>query len=249
LHLLVNGTQIIAHGDVEVRCPNDPRNGSGTKGGGITGEIAADGSFTLRNSTRNTTQVEIRGRVPAEGAATWNGEYTLTHPPSLNCPAYQETQSFTATPLAPLNGTFSGSLAMRYFEAPPPTYTGPQSYQAKFIITVTQGAVVSHKLEAGSFHFYLPLTGTIHIKGSSCFSHGSADLSTESTHGVAPSPYSTLEGDFVILRFTMDDESQLTVRAVFADPEGSALSVFDARVAGGKCYKQSFHGTLDASQR
>jgi hypothetical protein len=47
----------------------------------------------------------------------------------------------------------------------------------------------------------------------------------------------------------MDDESQLTLRAVFADPDESALSVLDARVAGGKCDKQSFHGTLDAGQR
>jgi hypothetical protein len=138
---------------------------------------------------------------------------------------------------------------MRYFETPPPTYTGSKSFEAKFIIPVAQGAVVSHRLKVGSLHFYLPLTGTVHVKGTSCFSHGVADLSTESTHGGAPSPYSILQGDFVTLRFAMDDESQLTLRAVFADPDESALSVLDARVVGRKCDKQSFHGTLDAGQR
>jgi hypothetical protein len=250
LHLQVNGTQIIAHGDVEVRCPNDPRNGSGAKGGGIDGEIAPDGSFALRNhSPRATIQMEIRGRVRAEGAATWNGDYTISWLSSRNCPGYQETKSFTATRLAPLNGTFSGSLAMRYFETPPPTYTGPKSYEAKFIMTVAQAAVVSQRLKEGSVHFYLPLTGTIRVHGTSCFSHGSANPAADSTHGAAPSPYSLLQGDFVILRFTMNDESQLNVQAVFTDPNESALSVFDARVVGGKCDKQSFHGTLDAGQR
>jgi hypothetical protein len=109
LHLQVNGTQIVAHGDVEVRCPNDPRNASGAKGEGIGGEIAPDGSFTLTNhSTSDTIQMRIRGRVPAEGAAIWDGEYTISWLSSRNCPGYQTTKSFTAARLAPLNGTFSG---------------------------------------------------------------------------------------------------------------------------------------------
>jgi hypothetical protein len=91
--------------------------------------------------------------------------------------------------------------------------------------------------------YYLPLIETIHVHGSSCSSHGSAEPETDSTHGSAPGPYSTLQGDFVTLRFAMNDESQLTVPAVFADPAESALSVIDARVVGGKCNKQSFHLT------
>jgi hypothetical protein len=249
LYIQVNGIQVIAHGDVQVRCPNSPRDGAGGKGGAVTGEIGPDGSFSLRSIPGNTIQEEIRGRVPEEGAEAWNGEYTLIWPPSRNCPGYQETRSFTATPLAPLNGTFSGSLAMTFFEPPPPTYTGPKHYEAKFTLTVAQGAVESNRLNAGDVYFYIPLTGKIQVKGSPCFSHGTADPRTESTHGAAPSAYSLLEGDWVILRFTMNDESQLTVYAVFADPDESALLVSDARVAGGKCDKQSFRGTLDPVKR
>jgi hypothetical protein len=249
MHIHVNGAKVIAHGDVEVRCPSDPRNGGGAKGGGLAGNIMPDGSFTLRNSSVDTTHVEIRGQVPAQGAATWNGEYTLTRAASPNCPLYQETKSFTATPLATLNGTFSVSMQMRYFEPPPPSYAGPESYQAKFTITITQGAVVSQRLNDGGFHFYLPLAGTIHVKGLSCFSHGFADSGVDSAHGSARSPYSSLRGDYAVVRFAMNDESQLTVQAVFADPNESALSVFDARVTGGKCDKQNFHGMLDAGRR
>jgi hypothetical protein len=42
----------------------------------------------------------------------------------------------------------------------------------------------------------------------------------------------------------MDDESQLNVIAVFAEPGESALSIINARVIGGKCDRQSFLGTL-----
>jgi hypothetical protein len=241
----VSGTQIIAHGDVEVRCPNDPRNGGGVKAG-WRGKIAPDGSFVLRNNgASDTTQWEIQGRVPPEGGATWSGDYTLTRPASRNCPAFQQTNSFTATPLAPLDGTFSGSLAMRYFKPPPPNYNGPQSFEATFNVTVAQGTLVSYKLKSGDVAAYLPLIGTIRVKGSPCFSHGVADLVTESTHGAAPGSPSTLGGDFVNLRFAMNDESQLNLHAVFADPGESALLVTDATVIGGKCENQTFQGTLE----
>jgi hypothetical protein len=66
MHIHVNGAKVIAHGDVEVRCPSDPRNGGGARGGGLAGEITPDGSFTLRNSNVDTTQVEIRGQIPTQ---------------------------------------------------------------------------------------------------------------------------------------------------------------------------------------
>jgi hypothetical protein len=244
LYLHVDGTQIIGNGYVQAVCPTDPRNGAG---GNVSlhGEIAPDGVFTLRNSPRNTLQVEISGEVPAEGATTWSGEYTLTGDISRECPAYRQTNSFTATTLAPLNGAFSGLLKMQYFQSPPPAYVGPESYEANFSITVSQGAAASQTLKTGGVHFYLPLTGTIQVKGSSCFSHGQADPLTYSTHGSVPSRYSTLGGDALDLWFAMDDESQVNVIAVFADPGASALSIINARVIGGECDHQSFLGTLE----
>ena len=249
MFLQVNGKQILAGGDYQAVCPDSPRDGSGGRGGGLRGDIAPDGSFTIRNSPQSTIQVEISGHVPTEGATAWSGQYTLAGDLSRKCPAYRQINSFTATLFAPLNGTFSGTLAMQYFESPPPAYTGPLTSQAKFSIIVTQGAVVAQRLNTGDIHFHFPLTGTIRVKGSSCFSHGSADPLTYGTHASGPSPYSTLQGDVVTLRFAMNDESQLNLHAVFADPGESALVVTDARVVGGECDKQSFHGTLDVDHR
>jgi hypothetical protein len=248
LYLQVNGSQIIASGDYRAVCPNSLRDGSGAIGGGLHGKIAPDGSFTLKNSPRATIQVEISGHVPPDGATSWSGEYTLTGGVSSKCPNYRQTNSFTATPLAPLNGTFSGSLTMKYFESPSPAYTGPQSYDAKFRITATQGAVVAQRLTTGDVHFHLPLTGTIHVKGSPCFSHGVADPLTYSTHGSVPSRYSSISGDSVNMWFAMNDESQLHVIAVFTDPGESALLMTNALVIGGKCDHQSFRGTLNADK-
>jgi hypothetical protein len=246
LFLQVDGAQIFASGDIEVRCPNDPRNGAGAEGGSVRGEIAAGGSFVLGNgNTKSTTQWEIRGRVPAEGAASWDGEYTVGRKATPNCPAFQLRNSFTATQLPALDATFSGSLAMKYFKPPPPDYQGPQSAEEKITVTVTQGSVVPHTLKNGSAYFYLPLAGTIEVKGSECFSHGAADPVTYSTHGSVPSPRSTLQGDFVTLRFTMDDESELDLRANFAEPGESALLVVNSTVRGGKCQDQTFYGTLE----
>jgi hypothetical protein len=244
IYLHVDGTQIIGHGWVQAVCLNDARYG----GGGnlsLNGEIAPHGLFTLKTGPRNTLQVEISGQVPAEGATTWSGEYTLTGDISHECPSYRQTNSFTATPLVALNGTFSGSLKIHYFQSAPATSTDPEGSQVHFSITVAQGAAASQRLKTGGVHFYLPLTGTIQVKGSSCFSHGQADPLTYSTHGSVPSRYSTLGGDALDLWFAMDDESQVNVIAVFADPDASALSIINARVIGGKCDHQSFLGTLE----
>ena len=244
----VDGTQIFASGDYHAVCPNSPRDGSGAIGGGLQGKIAPDGSFTIKNSSRATIQVEISGRVPSDGATTWSGEYTLAGDLSRKCPTYRQTNVFTATPLPPLNGTFSGSLTMKYFESPSPAYTGPQTYEAKFRITATQGAVVAQRLNTGDIHFHLPLTGTIQVKGSPCFSRGAADPLTYSTHGSVPSRYSSISGDSVNIWFAMNDESQLHMIAVFTDPGESALLMTNALVIGGNCDHQSFRGTLNADK-
>ena len=230
-YLKVDGTQIIGHGYVQAACPDDSRNGAGGNVS-LQGEIAPDGVFTLRNGPQNTIHVEISGQVPAERATTWSGKYTLTGDISRKCSSYRQTNSFTATLFAPLNGTFSGLL------------NDPKSHTAKFSITIKQGDATSRILKDGRVHFYLPLTATIQVKGSSCFSHGFADPLTYSTHGSLPSRFSTLGGDALDLWFAMDDESQLTLIAVFAEPGESALSVLNARVIGGKCDHQSFTGML-----
>jgi len=246
MFLQVDGAQIVTHAHIEVHCPSDPVNGSGVGGYSLRGELAADGSFTLtQHDPRNTLQAEIRGRIPAEGSATWSGGYTVFRSPSRNCPGFDQPQtgSFTATPLAPLDGTFSGSLLSSNLASTPVGITR-RGDQPTFTITAKQGDVVTRTLKSGGRYFYLPVVGTIKVKGSPCFSHGFADPVTYDTHTSIPSYPGTLRGDFLDMMFAMNDESNLTVRAYFTDPGESGLSVFEASVQGGKCANQNFRGTL-----
>jgi hypothetical protein len=251
LFLQVNGTQIFASGDVETRCPNDPRNGGGAKGQGLHGDILPDGTFTIKTThATDTTQLEVRGHIPPDGATTWSGEYTVSGAASRNCPAFQQSNSFVASPLAPVDATFSGTLQLREFDSPPPGYDGPQTADAKFTVTLTQNKVESRTTSQGTAYFYIPLVSTIQVKGSPCFTHGFADPATYPAHGPHTlSPISRLLGDALFLKFSMDDESQLNVLAVFSDPTESALTVTDARVVGGQCNNQSFHGDLPTQKK
>jgi hypothetical protein len=235
VYLHVDGTHVTGHGYVQARCPNAPESG----GGGslaLNGEIGADGIFTLKNGPRTTLQVALSGKIPAQGTNTWSGEYTLAGNISHNCPGYSQRASFTATSLPPLSGAFSGVLKNA-------NETEPRD--ATFRITVTQGPPASQTLKRGDAYFYLPLTGTVQVSGLSCFSHGQAYALTYSTHGSVPSRYSTLGGDFLNLWFEMDDESQVNMLALFADPGASALKIIEARIVGGDCANQIFLGTLE----
>ncbi|MGA2099004.1 MAG: hypothetical protein ABSH39_22160 [Candidatus Acidiferrum sp.] len=233
MFLQVEGTHAIAAGHVEVRCPDDPRNGEGAQGASTRGEIAPDGSFAIKHDHAVATlKWEIRGHVPPEGATTWSGEYTLKVDAGRKCSAFEQTKSFTATRLPKLEGKYSGSLH------------DSGGSESKFTITVTQGDVVARSLKTGAVHYDLPLVGKVQVKDCSCFSRGAADPVTYSTHGSIPSPRSELRGDYVTLKFTMDDESELDLNANFADPGESAIHVFGGNVIGGKCAHRAFQGTL-----
>ena len=237
MFIQLNGRQINGQGDVHVMCPDAPKNGGGGDRS-MGGELAADGSFSLTTLNPNSrVKVTVKGKAPLAGATTWSGEYTVVGNPYLRCATDRQANTFTATALAPLSGTFSGSTTMEYSYAdpPPPSYTGPVTYKASFSISAKQGdPLVAHITKRGPV-YYLPVTGAINVKGASCFSHGTAEAGL----------YSTIEGDIVHLRFGMDDGSQLNVSAVYTDPSESGISLSSARVTGGKCDRQFFHGELD----
>jgi hypothetical protein len=235
MHLHVEGTQISGHGEIETRCLNAPLSGGGGSAS-VTGEIAADGTFTLATPapSRASNQVTIEGRVPVAGAASWTGSYTLQHSSSPTC-TMEQAAEFTAVPLAPMNGTFAGGATMMYQALPAPEYRGPMTAHVDFTIEVAQGAMLSHTRRVGPALFYLPLTASITVKGSPCFKKGLAE----------PSLYSILEGEMAHLRFAMEDGSELTMVTAFTDAGESAISILGAGVREGVCDKQGFvNGTL-----
>ena len=232
----VNGKQVIATGDDFVVCPTSPRDGVGGNQEMI-GEIDPDGNFTMRTiSSRNTLQLTVTGKVPEAASTNWAGTYKFTSPASHGC-AFDQEGAFTATPLVPLAGTFAGPVTMSYPSAPPPPgHTGPVTAQLKFTLTAAQGGeFLSHERKVGAPFIYLPLTGTINVSGSVCFTHGTSDTN----------PYANnMQGDRAHLNFEMNDESELTVIAVYTSAEEAGLVIQASFVKGGKCDKQAFAGTL-----
>ena len=233
----VNGKHVTAAGDNFVVCPTSPREGVGGNQE-MSGEINPDGNFTLQTiSARNTLQLTVTGKVPDAGATSWAGNYKFTSPTSHGC-AFDQEGSFTATLLAPPNGTFQGPVTMSYPSAPPPPgYTGPTTARLKFTIRTTQGIeFLTHDKKVGAPFIYLPLSGTIEVSGSACFTRGTSDTN----------PYANnMQGDRAHLNFEMNDESELTLIAVHTNPEEKGLVIQSAFVKGGKCDKQGFAGTLE----
>jgi hypothetical protein len=232
----VNGKHVTAAGDNFVVCPTSPRDGLGGNQE-MSGDIDPEGKFTIRTiSSRNTLQLTVTGRAPDAGATNWAGTYKFTSPASDAC-TFDQDETFTATLLPPLAGTFAGPVTMSYPSAPPPSgYTGPTTARLKFTLTAAQGGeFLSHEKKVGLAFIYLPLSGTIDVSGSACFTHGTSDTN----------PYANnMQGDRAHLNFQMNDESELTVVAVYTSPEEAGLAIQASFVKGGKCDKQAFAGTL-----
>jgi hypothetical protein len=224
--LIVNGNQIYAVGDMVVTCTNWP----GSANGGYftaSGEISPDGTFHLGNyslggmPTSAHVQLEIDGSVPKNGSGTWSGTYSLADPTGYTDCLVNQTASFTATALAPINATYGGILIGS---------SGNLTVHAT--IAQVAGVTVSGP---GTAYSYLPLNGTITVSGSPCF-----------THGTSPSPNNggQIEGDFADLGFVMDDGSQLWLEGFVTAPDEAGMNPALALVIGGKCNQNNYQGTL-----
>ena len=238
LEIHVNGNDVTATGDLSQTCTTSARSGSGFTGlgssFGIVGKLSADGSFTLRpepwphperlpEKFTQAAHIEltINGKLPAAGSAVWTGSYTITgYHTQCN---FDQTGEFTASRMVPLTGIFSGRLMLGWTQ---------KMFQFNF--TAKQGDFISHERKMGLSPIkYLPLTGTITVKGSPCFEHGAAEVSL----------LNLIRGDLVSLEFTMDDGSKVSFQA-YTNPQETELLEASATVHGGRCDWQNFHGTL-----
>ena len=225
LAVFVNGNQITASGFVAVQCTN--------QGGGVgstislAGTIATDGSFQLAEPSSplpGGTQVVVSGTVPAQGATTWSGSYSIIDASSTNC-VFSQTAPFTAAALAPFDGTYAG----------PATFSPNAPGNVSFSIVVSQGAVATAQHLSGPVS-YLPLTATITVSGSPCFTHGSTAVNTFGADEI--------QGDFSFINFAMDDGSLVLFNGMFASPDESAINPAEFSVSGGKCNQETFNATL-----
>jgi hypothetical protein len=204
--------------------------GAGGSGNFSPAPISTDGSFTLQTSQLSgvtpTIVITINGSVPKGTTTAWTGTYLATN---ANAGCTPVMGSFTAVPILPATGTFTGTGSM-----------GPQNTNLvisvpqdtslvtseTIAVTLQQGGPTS--LDPPQGHSQVnsvnALTGTISVKGSPCFSSGtSSDQS------------GLVIGDMTVLSFKMDDGSQLFLHGALTDPSASTLEVSSVLVMGGQC--------------
>jgi hypothetical protein len=226
--LIVIGSQIYARGDMTVPCSNSP--GGGVGGGlSLTGQINPDGSFHLGEVSYgglpngNSIQLSIDGSAPASGSRTWTGTYSFTDLAGYTSCIVNLTAPFTATALAPINATYAGTL--------PSGSSGSITVGSSLV----QGASTTLPGSLGSVEAFLPLSGTITVSGSPCFTHGTSS---------AINGNSQIEGDISVLNFTMDDGSNVWLTGWLSSPDQSVMYPATLIVMGGNCNQNNYFGTL-----
>ena len=213
---VVNG-QVIADVDVFYPCSNS---GFGSDGQAAPASLTADGSFTLQpalvNGAAPTLNYAVQGKVPQSANESWTGTFTAT---STNIGCSPLSGTFSAVPIAPVTGTFTGNA----------TITARNSNLAALLsvaLSLQQGGPASLDATATSrpVNSVNALSGSIHTTGSNCFSNGTI------------SGYNgDVLGGSVGVNFNMDDGSLLVMIADIKDPSTSALVVRTMSIQGGAC--------------
>ena len=224
LALVVSGNTVYGSGDVGVNC-----SGSGSSVGSslsVTGQIASDGSFLLTNSASplDSIQVAIQGKVPAAGSKSWAGTFTLTNAVTQTLCVFNVSSDFVATAYAPLDGTYDGTLAG---QGPGPGIT--------VATQISQGVFTSFPRQSPLPPiYYIPLSATITVSGSPCFTSGTPSNDFLNSIG----------GNSFALSYAMNDGSTLLVNGWFTDSSESTLQLEVVTVIGGKCNGADYSGTL-----
>ena len=243
--VFVSGQQVSAQGYLQDQC-------SATAGIGgtffVSGQMADDGTFTLTTPSlplgSNSVQISIAGQAPdARSPSGWAGQYTITYPsgsPPLGLPcAAAQNVAFTASPLPPLSATYISGENQAFPTSPS---LGPN---VSLSLSIEQGAPIlnaltipgENPLAADSSLGKIPLTGTVSVSGSPCFTSGTA---------AGPPALGSVFGAFYSLHFTMNDGSQLLVYGTMIDNDVSSLHAIYA-VIGGSCDQDSGELILNRS--
>lgn len=230
LALFVDGTTVYGSGDVGLNCAQP-----GTSWGGsleVVGQIAADGTFSLASSSPlDSIQVAIQGKAPTQGATTWNGSYILSNGTTGFGCTINQSGTFTATQYPQFKGTYAGTIPIASLSA-----SGRRvNSDWNFTLQVTQDPVTTIPRRAPLPPiFYFPLTSTISVSGSPCFTSGT--ISSNWVNDIA--------GDSFNLSYTMNDGSTLQLSGTFSDQTESKMELEIVSVIGGSCNDDFGSGTL-----
>jgi hypothetical protein len=212
----VNGNNVYGYGDFQ-------EEGCGVSFG-VTGQVAADGTFVLSipkptgagAEYRRFPSLTILGKVPAPGSTEWTGSFIIDFMGHAGCP--NSTAAFVASQLLPLNGTYSGTIGLD---------VGGSAIVTPLNISVsmTEGIFTSRDegalpvAPADRMYHYLPLTGRMTITGVTWLP--SRDIAIDATADHS----SRMQGDTFILSFRLEDGSRMLLTG---EPTDSSERTFVA---------------------
>jgi hypothetical protein len=189
-----------------------------------TGNLAADGSFTLATPANDPFEtISINGTAPPISGEPWSGSYAVSlgggHTPACDM---NLSGTFTATSFPLVSGVYvgTGSTSAGPNGVPPAT---PITFQ----VTLKQGGTVTNPGNGVASIFFSDtmLTGSIKVQGSSCFNSGVTSATS----------LSAVLGNEVDARFLMDDGSTLSLLGSLTDITEGHIATNFVLVTGGNC--------------
>jgi hypothetical protein len=187
----------------------------GFASGLVPAPIAADGSFTLQTGSpilTPTLTLTIQGNVPTTTSASWSGTYSATN---SNTGCSPVSGAFTAIPIQPVAGTFSGAGTLGAL-APNATMTVMLQQGGPSTLDPPSGFALINSVNA--------LTGSITLQGTPCAASGTLDI-----------PGGVILGNNVSASFTMSDGSRLLLHGFLDDPAVPSIHVQSVLITGGPC--------------
>jgi hypothetical protein len=187
-----------------------------------TGVIAADGSFTLQTPpTTPIYSLSVQGKVPAMNAEQFAGTYAAGFNSTIarGCVG-NSAGSFTATYFPIVSGVYSGAGEFQSFANGVSTAT-PVTIE----LTLHQGAPVLDPKTGIAKPSNIAIGGSISVKGFPCFTTGTASTIQ---FGPTLQPSSSIQGNIMIMNFTMDDGTMLSMNGALTDATENHISAFFA---------------------
>jgi hypothetical protein len=250
VNLAVDGSWIIGAASYDIVCSNRIHGHFSSDNNTIIGKVASDGGFTLslgslasdgrfisQVTPSDQVVVTVNGVVPSGDANSWKGTYTFTIPPykplssnPLGACISPQHGSFVARPYAPLSGTYTGVISGHDFGS-----------NVAVTINVSQSGPqprpsLDGRPQLTPFPLF-PLSATISVKGSPCFTHGTS---------TAPINGNKISGNLFDLNFDMDGVAVLLLDGWVSGADSDTLRDvnFGVGLIGSKCFNAHATGTL-----
>jgi hypothetical protein len=194
-----------------------------------TGVVATDGSFTLQTPQNiSGYSLSVQGKIPEINAEQFAGTYAASFNSPAGPPCVGNSGGmFTATSFPLVDGVYNGTGNFQTLTDGVSTAT-PITVQ----VNLQQGAPVLDPATGISKPSNIAIGGSIRMEGFPCFTSGTANTTLL---GLSAEPVSFIQGNILLVNFTMDDGSTLGLTGALTDSTESHISALFSVGFTGKC--------------